>query len=186
MNSNHDESEKPYVSIAEMRYQTPERQRPRLLPIAAAGFWFQYDAWMDNRWFRGTAINLGLQLQMRDKDWHILPRTIQPSWITRSDGSKALLIKGDIRNLLSSDMPAPDIEITFFSSHTPNQSIGSQHLAFTYPPSEQVMLQLPYQIPGLDKKPIPALGKRSFVFLIDSLPQGIGDFSLQVKTRQAR
>lgn len=194
MNTNHDESEKPYISIAEMRYQIPERQRPRLLPwfmtilalIAVSGFWFQYDAWMDNRWFRSTAINFGLQLQQRDKDWHILPDTIQPGWITRSDGSEALLIKGAIRNLLSSEMLAPDIEITFFSSHAPNQSIGSQHLAFTYPPSEQVMLQSPYQRPGIDNNPIPALGKRPFVFLIDALPQGVGDFSLQVKARQAR
>ena len=156
-----------------------------LMLIAAAGFWLQYDAWMDNRWFRSTIINLGLDLQQRDKDWHILPGTIQPRWITRSDGSKALLIKGEIRNLLSSDMPPPDIEITFYPSTAPNQNIGSQRLAFTYAPSEQVMLQSPYQTPGLNKQAITALGTRQFVYLIDTLPQGTGDFSLQVKTRQA-
>lgn len=191
MPDDNQESEKPYVSIAEMRYRTPERKPVRLLPwlmvmlslIAAAGFWLQYDAWMDNRWFRSTAINLGINLQMRDKDWQILPGSIRPSWITRTDGSKALLINGEIQNLLSSDMPAPNIELTFFSNIAPDQILKSQLLAFTHPPSEQVMLQSPYQTPNRDNKPIPALGKRKFLFLIDALPQGIGDFSLTVKSR---
>jgi len=191
VNNDTTESEKPYVSIAEMRYQTPERTSVRLLPwlmimltlIAAAGFWLQYDAWMDNRWFRSTAINLGINLQMRDKDWQILPGSVRPNWITRTDGSKALTIKGEIQNLLSSDMLAPNIELTFFSNIAPDQILKSQQLAFRHPPSELVMLQSPYQTPNRDNKPIPALGKREFLFLIDALPQGIGDFSLKVKTR---
>ncbi len=185
------DSAKPHVSIAEMRYQTPERQTVRLLPwlmimltfIAAAGFWLQYDAWMDNRWFRSTAINLGIDLQQRDKDWQILSGSVRPSWITRTDGSKVLLINGEIQNLLSSDILAPNIELTFFSNTGPDQVVSSLLLGFTYPPSAQVMMQSPYQTPNIDNKEIPPLGKRHFVFLIDKLPQGVGDFSLSIKSR---
>jgi len=184
-------SKKEHVSIAEMRYQAPERAKVHLLPwlmimltlIAAAGFWLQYDAWMDNRWFRSSAINLGFELQMRDKDWQIMPGSVRPNWITRRDGSRALTIKGEIQNLLSSAMQAPNIGITFFSNTAPDQVVKAQQLAFTYPPSELVMLQTPYQTPNRDNKPIPALGKREFLLLIDDLPQGIGDFSLSVKTQ---
>jgi len=185
------ESAKPYVSITEMRYQPPERKPARLLPwlmvmfalIAATGFWLQYDAWMDNRWFRSTAINLGFNLHMRDKDWQILPGSVRPNWITRTDGSKALIINGEIQNLLSSAMLAPNIELTFFSHTAPDQILKTQLLAFTHPPSELVMLQAPFQTPNINNKPIQALGKRKFIFLLDQLPQGIGDFSLTVKSR---
>ncbi len=185
------ESPKKHVSIAEMRYQIPERKPVRLLPwfmlllalITAAGFLLQRDAWMDNRWLRSTIINLGVHLPQRDKDWRILANSVHPSWFTRSDGSKVLLIKGEVENMLSSPMLPPNIEVSFFSNKAPGQAIGIQRLNFTYPPSELVMLRTPYQTPNINNAPIPALGKRKFVFLLDSLPQSTADFTLVVKTQ---
>jgi len=185
------ESPKKHVSIAEMRYQIPERKPVRLLPwfmlmlalIASSGFLLQRDAWMDNRWLRSTVMNLGFHLQQRDKDWRIPANSVHPSWFTRSDDSKVLLIKGEVENLLSTSMLPPGIEVSFFSNQAPGQVIGTQRLNFTYPPSELVMLRTPYQTPNKDNIPIPALGKREFVFLLDSLPRSTADFTLAIKTQ---
>jgi len=169
----------------------PERQRSHLLPwfmiiltlLAAAGFWFQYDAWMDQRWLRSTIISLGFTLPSRDKDWVIVSDSIRPTWLTRSDGNKVLVIKGQVKNLLSSSMPPPRIEIIFFDKIATGQRIASQLLDITDPPSEQAMLQPSYPTPAIDNKAIAGLTTRQFVFLIDSLPANTGDFSLNAKSR---
>jgi len=172
----------------------PERQRVRLLPwlmailtlIAIAGFWFQYDAWMDQRWLRSAIIDVGFKLPARDKDWHIVANSVHPSWITRNDGSKLFIIRAQLKNLLSSAMPPPRIEVTFFSKTEPNQRLSTQEFDITELPSERMMQHVPYQPPAINHKPIAALATRKFVIIMDKIPQDTGDFSLQVRSAKKR
>ncbi|MDQ6969716.1 MAG: hypothetical protein Q9M16_04330 [Mariprofundus sp.] len=169
----------------------PQRQSSHILPwfmvmlslIAASGFWFQYDAWMDKRWLRSGIINLGFNLTARDKDWLIVAGSVQPAWIIRPDGSKAFTIKGQVKNLLSSPMPPPRFEIVFFSKTNPDQRLATQMLDFTQTPSEQAMQQPDDQTPYIDNKAIAGLTSRQFIFLIDSLPPNSGDFSITARHR---
>lgn len=169
----------------------PERRPVRLLPwfvvmlllIAASVLWWQYDTWIEQRWFRSSVINLGIPLPQRDQDWCIPPASVHSRWMRRTDGSKVLLVQGQVNNLLSSAMLPPNIEMVFFSKSAPDQRMDSLLLDFTYPPSRQVMMQTPYQIPNVDNNPIKALATRKFMFLIDALPLKWGDFSLNVRSR---
>ncbi|MBN4077224.1 hypothetical protein JYT48_03045 [Mariprofundus ferrooxydans] len=169
----------------------PERQHTHLLPwfmiiltlIAAAGSYSQYDAWMDKRWLRSTIINLGFNLPARDKDWEILPDSVQPTWLSRSDASKVFVIKGQVRNLLSTPMLPPRIEIVFFSKFAPEQRLASRLLDFTYPATDEAMQQATFRKPTIDNKTISALASRRFVLLIESPPQDSSDFSLTAKSR---
>ena len=171
---------------------SPRRKKVRIWPwlmimltlIFSAGFWLQKDAWLDNRWFRSTAINLGYPLPLRDKDWRVLPDSIQAEWITRDNDSKALLIKGRVKNLLTSALPAPTIEVTFFSDINPDQQLGSQRLVITLQPGKQSLLRVPYTPPEPDKIPVTPEGEREFVFLIESPPENTGDFILTARVRQ--
>jgi hypothetical protein len=167
----------------------PRRKKAHIWPwlmvmltlIFAAGFWLQKDAWLDNRWFRSTAINLGVTMQQRDKDWRVIPDSIQAEWITRDDASKALLIRGRVKNLLTSELPAPTIEVTFFSDTHPDKKLGSQRLKITLQPGKQSILRVPYTAPELDTIPIAPEGEREFVFLIESPPENSGDFTLTAR-----
>jgi hypothetical protein len=170
---------------------SPHRKKARIWPwlmimltlIFSAGYWLQKDAWLDNRWFRSTAINLGYPLPLRDKDWRVLPDSIQAEWITRDDDSKALLIKGRVKNLLTSALPVPAIEITFFSDINPGEQLGSQRLTITLQPGKRSLSRSPYTAPELDKIPVTPNGEREFVLLIESPPENTGDFTLTARVQ---
>ncbi len=117
-------------------------------------------------------------MQQRDKDWRVIPDSIQAEWITRDEASKALLIRGRVKNLLTSELPAPTIEVTFFSDTHPDKKLGTQRLKITLQPGEQSILHVPYTAPELDTIPIAPEGEREFVFLIESPPENSGDFTL--------
>ena len=169
----------------------PERKKARIWPwlmimlilIFSAGFWLQKDAWLDNRWFRSTAINLGLPLPLRDKDWSIKPDSVQAEWITRDDATTALLIRGRVKNLLTSELPPPVIAVTFFSDAHPDQKLGSRELIITLHPGKLSLLHVPYTTPDADTVPILPQGEREFVFLIESPPENTGDFTLAARVQ---
>lgn len=169
----------------------PQRKKMRIWPwlmimlmlIFSAGFWLQKEAWLDNRWFRSTAINLGFPMPLRDKDWLVIPDSIQAEWITRDDTSKALLIRGRVKNLLTSELPAPTIEVTFFSDSHPDQKLGSRRLTITLQPGKLSIRRVPYAAPEADTIPVTPEGERKFVFLIESLPENSGDFILTARVQ---
>jgi DNA-directed RNA polymerase subunit M/transcription elongation factor TFIIS len=169
----------------------PGRRKVRIWPwlmimltlIFSAGFWLQKDAWLDNRWFRSTAINLGITIHQRDKDWRVIPDSIQAEWIIRDDASKALLIRGRVKNLLTSELPAPSIEVTFYSDLYPDKELGSQHLNITLQPGKQSLLRVPYTAPKPDTIPVTPEGERKFTFLIESPPENSGDFTLTARAQ---
>jgi len=169
----------------------PKRKRVRIWPwlmimltlIFSAGFWLQKDAWLDNRWFRSTAINLGFSMQLRDKDWRVIPDSIDAEWIRRDDASQALLIRGRVKNLLTSELPAPVIEVIFFSDLHPDQKLGSQRLIITVQPDKPSIQRVPYTAPEPNTLPVMPEGERKFVFLIESVPEHTGDFTLTARVR---
>jgi len=142
-----------------------------LIVLTTAGFWIQKDAWLDNRWLRSSLTNIGFDMALRAKDWRIDPASIQAQWIVRSDGSRSLLIRGVIQNLLNSEMPLPKINMILFSKTEPDQQIGNIGL-------EIILQSTDPQLAVRDTRPVPALGQRRFTVMAESLPDNTGDFSL--------
>ncbi|MFQ5344935.1 MAG: DUF3426 domain-containing protein [Mariprofundus sp.] len=149
-----------------------------MLLAAGSGFWLQKDSWLDNRWFRSTLINLGIDMPWRSKDWLIPDKSVQAEWITRNDGSKVLVIRAVLKNLLSSDMPLPGIRINFFSETEPGRQTGTSLFELGLLPSDKLMRQVPYQRPATDRVPVRGMGKRAFTILVESVPEGTGGFTL--------
>ncbi len=146
-----------------------------LIVLAGSGFWVQKDAWLDNRWLRSSLINIGVAMPLRAKDWRIAPASVQSQWIIRADGSRRLLVRGTIENLLNSDMSLPKINMMFFSKTEPDKQIGNAVLDIILKPSDQ---QAADMIPARDIRPVAALGKRSFAIVAESVPEKTGDFTL--------
>jgi len=149
-----------------------------LLLVICSGFWLQKDAWLDNRWFRSTLINIGFDMPLRVKDWRIVSESVRSVWITRNDDSRVLLIRGKIKNLLASDMLLPNIEITFFSKTAPDKQVAMSSFEIDLPPSDKLVRQVPYSRPDRDNMPVRALGSRAFTILVESVPEATGDFTL--------
>ena len=149
-----------------------------LLLVICSGFWLQKDAWLDNRWFRSTLINIGFDMPLRVKDWRISSESVRSVWITRNDDSRVLLIRGKIKNLLASDMLLPNIEIAFFSKTEPDKQIAMSSFEIDLPPSDKLVRQAPYSRPDRDNMPVRALGSRAFTILVESVPEATGDFTL--------
>jgi len=152
-----------------------------LLLITSAGIWIQKDAWLDNRWMRSTLINLSLPLENREKDWLIIPESVRIEWVKRHDDSRLMLITGSIKNLLASRMDYPEIRIDFFSNQQPDLKLVSQRLAITEKPDSKTISQSPFVKPARLKRAA-AHSTTEFVLLIESMPEGVGDFTLSPKT----
>lgn len=169
----------------------PRRKKARLwtwlvvmlLLIGSGGFWQQRDMWLDNRWVRSTAINLGVPVTLRDRDWSIEPESVQAEWVSREDGSRVLVIRGRVKNLLSSELPLPLVEISFFSLARPDRSIAGKRQQITLQPARSAIRQVPYATPLPDTTPVAPLGARDFVLVIESLPEDTGDFTLTARIR---
>lgn len=153
-----------------------------LMVIAFGGFWLQKDVWLDNRWVRSTALNLGIPITLHDKDWSIDPESVRAEWVIREDESRVLVIKGKVKNMLSSELPPPIIEVVFFSSIQTDKPISSKRKRITLQPGISAIRRVPYTIPQPDRTPVAPLGTRSFVIVFESLPKDTGDFTLDVRT----
>ena len=150
-----------------------------LLTLTAVSIWTQKEVWLDNRWMRSTLSNLALPLENREKDWLILPQSVRTEWITRDDNSRAMVVSGYIKNLLASSMLYPDIEITFFSNLQPDLTLGKRVLPLTGKPDFKAISQSPYVAPETLKMAKES-SETEFVMVIESVPDGTGDFTLTV------
>jgi len=170
--------------------EAPQAKSTRIWPwlvsvlviAIVAGFWLQKDDWLDNRWFRSTAVNLGIPIALRDKDWRVIPESVHAQWIIRDDQSKALLIEGRVENLLASDLPSPKIEVTFFTQDNPDQILLTRLMEITLPPTTTAVRHAPFIPPDRDIIPVSALGQRGFILLLQTLPEDTGDFALIART----
>ena len=169
----------------------PPRAKLRIMPwlmgviflIAGTGFWLNHDAWMDDPWLRSVMLNIGLDIEVRDKDWLVDPDSVSATWLTRSDKETVLVITGEVNNLLQTDLLPPNIHFTLFARDNPDELILERNLIITRPPLMQAIRQAPYMPPARDNTKIPALGKRGFVLVLEDMPQNAGNFSLLGKAR---
>jgi len=149
-----------------------------LLLVAGSGFLLQKDAWLDNRWFRTTLMQVGFDLPVRAKDWQIEPESITPRWITRDDGHRILLVRGTIRNLLATDLPSPQLLVTFFSAELPDQPLASTVTRTIRLPHEDDLRTATFLNPALDLSQTKALSSHPFTILIQDVPENTADFTL--------
>lgn len=168
----------------------PVREQPRLWPwlfsalliLTLAGIWSQQEAWLDNRWMRSTLINLTLPLENRDKDWLILPQSVKSQWVLRDDNSRVMVISGSIKNLLSSSMAYPDIEVTFYANHQPDRELATMRLPVTETPAAKSISRIPFVSPKALNNAA-AQSQTDFVIVVESEPAGAGDFTLEAKVK---
>lgn len=164
----------------------PPRANARIMPwlltvillITAIGLWSRYDAWLDNSWLRSVLINIGLPVEVRDKDWHIQPESVQAQWVKRNDGSQVLLIEGRVKNLLQCELNPPAIHVSISANDNPKHLLLQRELTISQPPLMVTVRSAPYVAPPEDTLPVTALGDRGFVLVLQGLPKNAGDFTL--------
>ena len=149
-----------------------------LLIISGTGFWYKQDLWLDHPWVRSVLINLHLPVTVRDKDWVIVPESVQGNWLKRDDGSQVLLIQGRIENRLYCDLAPPKILVRFFDESGITDSLEERVMPITEPPSMEKVKHAPFVTPDLDKVEIEAQGQRGFFLVLESLPEQAADFTL--------
>ncbi len=164
----------------------PPRTSVRIMPwlltimlvIAAVGFWSKHDVWLDDPWLRSVLINLGLPVEVRDKDWRIQPASVQAQWVKRDDGSQVLVIEGRVKNLLQCELAPPAIRFSIFAKDDPEHLLLQRELPVSQPPLMVAIRRTPYIVPPEDHVPVTALGDRGFVLVLEGLPKNAGDFTL--------
>ena len=149
-----------------------------LLIISGVGFWYKQDAWLDHPWVRSVLINLHLPVTVRDKDWVIVPESVQGNWLKRDDGSQVLIIQGRIENLLYCELSPPKILVRFFDESGITESLEERIMSITEPPSMEKVKHAPFVTPGLDRVAVEAQGQRGFFLVLESLPEQAADFTL--------
>jgi len=149
-----------------------------LLIIGGSGFWYKQDVWLDHPWVRSVLINMHLPVEVRDKDWHIVPESVHGQWLTRDDQSRILMIEGRVANRLYCELSPPQIQVRFFDDSGLDKILGEITLAITEPPSIEQVKHAPFETPGIDHVPVEAQGERGFFLVLDSLPERTADFTL--------
>lgn len=149
-----------------------------LLIISGAGFWYKQDAWLDHSWVRSVLINLHLPITVRDKDWVIVPESVQGNWLKRDDGSQVLIIQGRIENRLYCELSPPKILVRFFDESGISEPLEERIMPITEPPSMEKVKHAPFVTPGLDLVTVEAQGQRGFFLVLESLPERTADFTL--------
>jgi len=149
-----------------------------LLVIGSVGFWYKKDAWLDQPWFRSVMINMHLPVEVRDKDWFIIPSSVQGHWLKRDDGSQVLVIQGRIENRLFCELQPPRILVRFFDDTGITDSLGEQLLPITEPPAVEQVKHAPFVTPPKDMVPVEAQGQRGFFLVVESPPERTADFTL--------
>jgi hypothetical protein len=149
-----------------------------LLLIGGSGVWYKQDAWLDHPWVRSVLINMHLPVEVRDKDWRIVPESVHGQWLTRDDQSRILMIEGRVANQLYCELSPPRIQVHFFDDSGLDQVLGKVTLAITEPPGIEQVKHAPFEMPDIDRVPVEAQGERGFFLVLDSLPERTADFTL--------
>jgi len=124
-----------------------------------------------------SLINIGFDMPVRARDWRIEPASVQPEWISDSEGSSTLLIRGNITNLLDSMMPLPRIRIIFYAKTQPDKQVGESLLTIKKPLSDKATWSA-WHAAVRDNAPVPPRATHSFVIVAEAVPDGTGDFTL--------
>jgi len=139
-----------------------------LLALTFTGIAVQWEHWKFNSVIRAASIEIDPDTPILDRDWKIIANTVQSQWLKRKDGSLALVIEGQVQNLVGTALPPPEIKITFVTQIGQNIEMVSP---ITEPADLNTLQQVPFMSPPVDKTPIPGLSTRGFLLLIEEAPQ---------------
>jgi len=135
--------------------------------LSMAGVAVQWQHWQWSGLARAFTLETDQTQSILDRDWHILPETVQSQWLTRDDQSTVLIVSGEVGSLVYAAMPVPDIKVTFITQTGENMEISQ---AMTEPADMPTLSSAPFISPAIDTVPITALGKRGFLLLIEDVP----------------
>ncbi len=139
-----------------------------LLLIIVSGIVMHWQHWKYSSLARAYQLQSNLSASVLDRDWRILPDTVTTQWLERDDQSLALLIEGEVENLVASELPTPEIRITFVTRTGKNIEIVQP---ITEPADLKTLKSAPFTSPPIDKTPVAYLGKRGFLLLIEDAPR---------------
>jgi len=171
--------------------EPPARKSPSLWPwlliillaAATAGFWINQDAWLSDPWLRSVLISMDIPLKARATDWRVTPESVQTQWLTRDDGKQVLVIEGRVKNLLQSRLSPPNLKLRLFAAADTGHVLIERILPITQPPLLEAIRHAPYSAPPKDTVPVPALGSRGFILVLEDAPEALGNFTLQPAAR---
>ena len=139
-----------------------------LLALTFAGVAVQWEHWKFNSMARAVSIEANQDAPILDRDWKIIAGTVQSQWLKRKDGSLALVIEGEVQNLVGTALPPPEIKITFVTQIGKNIEMV---LPITEPADLETLQNVPFVSPPVDKTSVPMLSTRGFLLLIEDAPQ---------------
>ena len=139
-----------------------------LLALIFTGIAVQWEHWKFNSITRAVSIEIDQDASILDRDWKIIANTVQSQWLKREDGSLALVIEGQVQNLVGTALPPPEIKITFVTQIGQNIKMV---MPITEPADLNTLQQVPFISPPVDKTPVPMLSTRGFLLLIEEAPQ---------------
>ncbi len=139
-----------------------------LSALIFTGIAVQWEHWKFNSIARAVSIETNQDAPILDRDWKIIANTVQSQWLKRKDGSLALVIEGQVQNLVGTALPPPEIKITFVTQIGQNIEMVSP---ITEPADLETLQKVPFMSPPVDKTPVPMLSTRGFLLLIEEAPQ---------------
>lgn len=139
-----------------------------LLALIFTGIAVQWEHWKLNSMARAVSIEIQQDAPVLDRDWKIIANTVQNQWLKRKDDSLALVIEGQVQNLVGTALPPPEIKITFVTQIGKNIEMV---LPMTEPADLEALQNVPFISPPVDKTPVSMLATRGFLLLIEDAPQ---------------
>lgn len=178
--------EEPAPKKRKARFTPPLRMPANIWPwlfgilfvLIGSGLWFTHGAWLNGTWLRSTLIDVGLPISVHDEDWKIIPGSVHATWVTRSDNSHILVIRGTIRNTLQCELPAPSIRIKLYEKEMPSLVLDTRVIPITQLPLPITINRSPYIMPPVDHRPVGSNGERNFELVLETLPENVGNFAL--------
>lgn len=139
-----------------------------LLALIFTGTAMQWEHWKFNSMARAVSIEINQDTPILDRDWKIIANTVQNQWLKRQDGSLVLVIEGQVRNLVGTALPPPEIKVTFITQIGEDIEVI---LPITEPADLETLQSTPFISPPVDTTPISMLATRGFLLLIEEAPQ---------------
>jgi len=176
----------PAVPLSE-KMILPKRGKPRIWPwlmlvllsISVLGIWKNQQQWLSQPWVRSVMMNMALPIKPSVDDWELVKKSLKSQWVDRQDGSRVLLVRGDIQNRLLSDQTPPRISVSFFDiSH--KHLIQTRSISIYEPPSLAEIQHAPYLPPAVDTVPVVGGGKRAFTLVLENVPEEYQEISMSI------
>ncbi|MDX8382932.1 MAG: hypothetical protein R8M45_02550 [Ghiorsea sp.] len=152
-----------------------------LLVLSAVGLSLRWEHWQLQSSIRGYSLQTHQSALILDRDWHISPNSVSTQWLKREDKSIVLLIEGQVENMVNTALPLPEIQMIFVSQM--GQKTEKIEV-ITEPANIPTMQAVPFASPPIDTLPVSGLNKRSFMLLIEDVPDSSAHILLHAKATQ--